>query len=178
VRVFRYFGGVPQSCAYDNLKTAVTWVGIGKERKLNSRFIEMRCHYVFNSRFCNVASGNEKGRAENLVKLAQSNFLAGVPSFGSMDDVNSHLEKCCIEDLKRTAPNSTKTRGELFDKEQKALLAITHGDFEACTKHSTFAGTRTGPVKLSLVQHQTNFYSVPVWRRARKTGPLRQLTGE
>ena len=138
VRAFRYFGGVPQSCAYDNLKTAVTWVGIGKERKLNPRFIEMRCHYVFNSRFCNVASGNEKGRAENLVKLAQSNFLAGVPSFGSMDDVNSHLEKCCIEDLERTAPNSTKTRGELFDKEQKALLEIAHGDFEACTKRNNF----------------------------------------
>ena len=43
-----------------------------------------------------------------------------------------------------------------ISKEQKALLEIAHGDFEACTKHSTFAG------KLSLVQHQTNFYSVPV----------------
>jgi len=156
VRAFRFFEGVPQSCAYDNLRTAVTWVGIGKERKLNQRFVEMRCHYVFQSRFCNVASGNEKGLAENLVKLTQSNFLAGVPCFASIEELNAYLEKCCIEDLQRTAPNSAKTRGELFEEEKKALLEIAHGDFDACTQYSTFAG------KLSLVQHQTNFYSVPV----------------
>jgi len=156
VRAFRYFGGVPRSCAYDNLRTAVTWVGLGKERKLNRRFTEMRCHYVFNSRFCNVASGNEKGLAENLVKLSQSKFLAGVPSFSSLEDLNDHLQRCCIEDLKRTAPHSSQTRGELFEEEKKALLPILHGDFEACIQYSTFAG------KLSLVQHQTNFYSVPV----------------
>lgn len=134
VRAFRYFGGIPPNCAYDNLRTAVTWVGVGKERKLNRRFVKMRCHYVFNSHFCNVASGNEKGLAENLVKRTQSDFLAGVPCFASIEELNAYLEKCCPEDLLRTAPNSTKTRGELFGEEKKALLEIAHGDFEACSR--------------------------------------------
>jgi transposase len=117
VRAFRYFGGVAQSCArspggtYDNLRTAVTWVGVGKERKLNARFVEMRCHYVFNSRFCNVASGNEKGLAENLVKRTQSDFLAGVPCFASIGELNAYLEKCCIL--------SAATRGKIYRAQRR-----------------------------------------------------------
>jgi len=62
---FRYFGGVPRRLAYDNLKSAVIRVGKGKDRVLNETFKKLRCHYVFNSRFCNVARGNEKGDVEN-----------------------------------------------------------------------------------------------------------------
>ena len=105
VKAFGFFGGVPFNCArspggaYDNLRTAVLRVGVGQERDLHPRFMEMRCHYVFNSRFCNLESGNEKGRVENLVKLAQSDFLAGVPAFSSMEELNVYLERCCKEDL-------------------------------------------------------------------------------
>jgi hypothetical protein len=123
---------------------------------LHERFIDLRCHYVFDSRFCNVASGNEKGRVENLVKLAQSDFLAGVPSFVGLEELNVYLESCCIEDLERLAPNSQRTRKELFAEDKAALLALPHADFEACVKQSTFAS------KQALVQYATNFYSVPV----------------
>lgn len=95
MKAFCFFGGVPKNCAYDNLRTAVLRVGDRQERDLHPRFVEMRCHYVFGSRFCNIESGNEKGRVENLVKLAQSNFLAGVPAFSSMDELNAYLERCC-----------------------------------------------------------------------------------
>lgn len=144
VKAFRFFGGVPRGCAYDNLRTAVLRVGVGQERDLQPRFVEMRCHYVFGSRFCNIESGNEKGRVENLVKLAQSDFLAGVPVFSSM------------EDLQRLAPHSEETRHELFIEEQAAMQPLRHGDFEACIKESTFAS------KQSLVRFQNNFYSLPV----------------
>jgi hypothetical protein len=116
----------------------------------------MRSHYLFDSRFCNVASGNEKGRVENLVKLAQSDFLAGAPAFASMEELNTYLETRCREDLNRLAPHSEKTRGELFAEEKAALLPLLHGDFQACITRSTFASNQ------SLVQHETNFYSVPV----------------
>jgi len=65
VIAFEYFGGVPRRLAYDNLKSAVIRVGKGKDRVLNETFKKLRCHYVFNSRFCNVARGNEKGDVEN-----------------------------------------------------------------------------------------------------------------
>lgn len=65
VRAFEYFEGVPRRLAYDNLKSAVIRVGKGKERVLNETFKKLRCHYLFELRFCNVARGNEKGDVEN-----------------------------------------------------------------------------------------------------------------
>jgi transposase len=156
VRAFRHFGGVPRCNAYDNLKTAVIWVGRAQERKLNKTFIHLRSHYLFESRFCNVASGHEKGRVENLVKLAQGSFLAGVPTFTDLTALNVYLETCCREDLERLAPQSERKRGELYKEDQAQLLPIRNGDFDACVLQSTMAS------KQALVQYETNFYSVPV----------------
>jgi transposase len=156
VRAFRFFGGVPRRNAYDNLKTAIIWTGRSGERRLNETFLRLRSHYLFESRFCNVESGNEKGRVENGVKLSQSSFLVGVPSLADMDALNAHLESCSLEDLERLAPQSEKTRKELLAEEKACLLPLRHGDFAACAMRSTFAS------KQALVQHETNFYSVPV----------------
>jgi transposase len=60
-----FFGGVPRTLTYDNLKTAVTKVLKGKNRLGNERFVAFRSAYLFDSRFCNPGKGNEKGRVEN-----------------------------------------------------------------------------------------------------------------
>jgi len=65
VKAFEYFRGVPKRLAYDNLKSAVTQVKRGRDRELNKKFIELRSCYLFDTRFCNVAKGNEKGDVEN-----------------------------------------------------------------------------------------------------------------
>jgi transposase len=156
VRAFRYFEGVPKRCAYDNLRSAVVQIGPGRHRTLNDHFRRLAAHYALDTRFCNPDSGNEKGRVENLVKLAQRDFLAGAPRFRDLDDLNAHLERCCREDLGRLAPNSRKTRGELLAEERPLLMELARGDGPAYTGMSTFAG------KDSLVQFERNFYSVPV----------------
>ena len=51
VRAFEFFGGVPRRLAYDNLKSAVTHVGRGRERQLNERFVKLRSFYLFVGRF-------------------------------------------------------------------------------------------------------------------------------
>lgn len=58
VHLIEYLGGVPNTFAYDNLKSAVTKI-IGRERSLSKKFLELRSHYLFKTRFCNVARGNE-----------------------------------------------------------------------------------------------------------------------
>ncbi|NCX23148.1 MAG: IS21 family transposase, partial [Betaproteobacteria bacterium] len=45
-RAFSAFGGVPKRGIYDNMKTAIDTVFIGKERKFNRRFMEMQSHYL------------------------------------------------------------------------------------------------------------------------------------
>ena len=38
---FTYFGGVPNRGIYDNMKTAVKSIGIGKEREFNAQFLAL-----------------------------------------------------------------------------------------------------------------------------------------
>ena len=156
VHGFEFFGGVPLQGAYYSLKSAVIQVGKGKERKLNEKFIELRSHYLFNSRFCNVASGNEKGHAENLVKLAQRTFLAPPPHIASLEELNEHLLARCVAMLDKKAPDSDKTRGELLEEERPHFLPLPNHRFEACVKQSSFA------TKQSLIEYDCNYYSVPV----------------
>ena len=61
---FRFFEGIPRRGIYDNMKTAVDKVGIGKKRDVNARFTAMTSHYVFDPEFCNPAAGWEKGQVE------------------------------------------------------------------------------------------------------------------
>jgi len=155
VRAFRFFGGVPRRGAYDNLKTAVLWVGRSQKRRLHPRFVELRSHYLFESRFCNVGAGWEKGHVENLVKLAQRSFMTPVPKVASLDELNANLETACLRHLELPAPQQTRTRGELLAEEQSCFLPLPQ-DFAACLSASSFAS------KYALVTVDGNAYSVPV----------------
>ena len=73
---FKYFGGVPRECWYDNLKTAVT-ERLGALVKFNARFMAYMGHHNIRPHACNVASGNEKGRVEDAIKYIRMNFFAG-----------------------------------------------------------------------------------------------------
>lgn len=67
-RAFQALGGVPRRGVYDNMKTAVDKVGVGKQRSVNARFQAMCSHYLFEPEFCNPASGWEKGIVEKNVQ--------------------------------------------------------------------------------------------------------------
>ena len=64
-RAFAFFGGVPARLIYDNLKTVVDTVYVGKERQFNRRFLTLANHYLFEPVACTPASGWEKGQVEN-----------------------------------------------------------------------------------------------------------------
>ena len=70
------------------------------ERTLNERFVQLRSFYLFDTRFCNIASGNEKGDVENLVKRSQRTYLTPVPEVtGISTDLAQKLEADCRRDL-------------------------------------------------------------------------------
>jgi transposase len=156
VRAFAFFGGVPQRLAYDNLKSAVIRVGRGLERKLNKAFVELRSHYLFESRFCNPACGNEKGHVENLVKRAQRTYLTPVPDVLSIGELNGRLLACCQADLDKVMSRQNKSQRDLFDEESKCLLPLPVKPFPACRSESSIAN------KQSLLRFDKNDYSVPV----------------
>ena len=61
-RAFRFFGGVCRRGIYDNKKTAVQTVFVGKERAYNRRFQEMGSHHLVEPVACTPGAGWEKGR--------------------------------------------------------------------------------------------------------------------
>jgi transposase len=157
VRAFEYFGGVPKQLAYDNLKSAVTRVGKGKDRVLNETFKKLRCHYLFKTRFCNVARGNEKGDVENLAKRSERTYLTPLPEVTSLSELNEHMLTCCRKDLQLPATGAPgATRGDLLHEERPCFIALQPTRFEACEV------IRTDIDKRSLVTVQTNRYSAPV----------------
>jgi transposase len=158
VRAFAYFGGVPHRLAYDNLGSAVIQVGPGRERRLNERFKHLRSWYVFESRFCNVARGNEKGDVENLAKRSERTYLVPKPEVGDLRELGPKLLADCERDLDQPAPppHPGKTRRALFEQEKRCLRSLPDQPFEAYRERSTFVDKR------SLVQHDTNSYSAPV----------------
>jgi transposase len=46
-RAFQALGGIPRRGLYDNMKTAVDKVGVGKLRSVNAHFQAMCSHYLF-----------------------------------------------------------------------------------------------------------------------------------
>jgi transposase len=152
---FVFFGGVPWTLTYDNLKVAVTQVLQGKNRLENERFVAFRSAYLFDSRFCQPAKGNEKGRIENMVKFAERNLLTPVPCVETLGELNNLLRQRCLDYLNKTQQRQTQTVGERLEHERNVLLAIPKHIPECC---------RIIPVranKFALVQFETNKYSVP-----------------
>lgn len=92
---FRVFEGVPGRGIYDNMKTAVDKVRIGKKRDVNARFTAITSHYVFEPEFCNPAAGWEKGQVEKNVRDARHRMWQLMPAFPDLDALNAWLEERC-----------------------------------------------------------------------------------
>lgn len=155
VLALEFFGGVPSRLAYDNTKCAVIRIGRGRERKLNAKFLELRSHYLFESRFCNAGKGNEKGQVENLVKEAQRSVLTPVPHAASLEELNGKLLEACGKNLDKMQPKLGRTRGELLGEERGLMRACPKAPFRACVSVSGVA------TKEALVRFDGNDYSVP-----------------
>jgi len=158
VRAFAYFGGVPDRLAYDNLASAVIQVGPGRQRRLNERFKHLRNWYLFDTRFCNVGRGNEKGDVENLAKRSERTYLVPKPQVTDLRELGPKLRADCERDLDHPAPppHHAQTRGQLLEQEKRCLRPLPDQPFPAYRECSTFVDKR------SLVQYETNCYSAPV----------------
>jgi len=94
--VARDFGGVPLRGIYDNMKTAVTTVFVGKERVFNRRFLVMADHYMVEPTACSPAAGWEKGQVENQVQTIRGRFFQPRLKFASIEELNGWLEAECL----------------------------------------------------------------------------------
>jgi hypothetical protein len=118
-------------------------------------FLAFRNHYVFESRYCNPASGHEKGGVENDVGYARRNFLAGCPTFADYDELNTYLLAQCQQADERTVHGQPQPVCAAWRLEQTHIRALPAHDFACCASHELNVN------KYSQVQFETNRYSVP-----------------
>ncbi|MFC1856354.1 IS21 family transposase [Thermodesulfobacteriota bacterium] len=156
VSAYDFFCGVPPEHLYDNPSTLIKAVFIDGKRGYTDNFLNLRSHYVFESRFCNVGRPNEKGVVENLVKYTRSNFLVPVPRFPSYDALNENLLKKCFDRLSQKSAGKEKTIGALLKEERPSFLQLPPTPFEACRKELRRVNS------LSLVRYKNSNYSVPI----------------
>ena len=60
-KAFQFYGGVCRRGIYDNMKTAVEAIFVGKARQYNRRFLQMCSHHLVEPVACTPAAGWEKG---------------------------------------------------------------------------------------------------------------------
>ena len=162
---FDYFGGVPKTIVYDNMKTAVKKVLEGTKREEQEAFIQFRSHYLFDAQFCAPAKGNEKGQIEKLVQTARAQFLVPVPQVSDIQELNRYLLEQCDAYEETFVPRTKETVGERFLLEKAQLLPIIG-------KHPCARKVKANVNSLSLVNFETNAYSVPTRYSGRKEAQI------
>ena len=95
-RAFAFFKGTCTRGIYDNMKTAVETVFIGKDRQFNRRFLRMCGHYLVAPTACTPASGWEKGQVENQVRVVRERFFTPRLRVASYEELNAWLLDRCV----------------------------------------------------------------------------------
>ena len=156
VRAFEFFGGVCHRGIYDNLKTVVTKVLMGKERVFNRRFQNLASYYLFKTVACTPAAGWEKGQVENQVGLVRYRFFATRRKFENLEELNEWLEgECRHQAITAKHPElKDQTIDQVFSLEKSHLLPLPVSLFDAYQEDSA----RVSPQL--LVRFDRNRYSV------------------
>jgi len=154
-RAFSFFKGACTRGIYDNMKTAVETIFVGKERKFNRRFAQMCSHYLVEPVACTPASGWEKGQVENQVGLARERFFTPRLRVKSYDEMNAWLlDKCVVYAKAHPHPEiADKTVWEVFEEERPKLVEL-RGRFDG------FHEVTASVSKTCLVRFDNNKYSV------------------
>jgi transposase len=153
---FAFWGGVPHSVVYDNLKPAVAQFLRGHSRQEQQAFRHFHSVYGYEAIFANPHAGWEKGSVENLVGYARRTYFVPIPDVASFAELNALLLERCRDDQQRVMAGRTRSIADLLAQEQPELAplpkyAVEVGELREVLVRST-----------GRIRFETNDYSVPV----------------
>ena len=154
-RAFAFFRGACTRGIYDNMKTAVETIFIGKDRQYNRRFLQMCSHHLVDPVACTPASGWEKGQVENQVGLVRERFFTPRLRVKTYDELNAWLTDKCVAYAK-VHPHPERPDQTVWDvfEEERPNLVPYRGRFDGF--HALLASVS----KTCLVRFDNNKYSV------------------
>jgi transposase len=154
-RAFAFYGGVCRRGIYDNMKTAVDTVFVGRARIYNQRFLQLCSHHLVDPVACTPAAGWEKGQVENQVGTVRDLLFRPRPKVKTLDELHGWLADQCIAYARRTRHPEFRERTiwEVFEDERATLMPFL----------GPFAGFVEKPMRATstcLISHDRNRYSV------------------
>src|ERR1700720_4712666 len=154
-KAFQFYGGGCRRGIYDNMKTAVEAIFVGKARQYNRRFLQMCSHHLIEPVACTPASGWEKGQVENQVGNLRDQLFRPKPRVSSLAELNAWLEDQCVAYAKRTQHPEFKDRTvwDVFQDERASLIEL-RGPFDGFVEKAVRATTTC------LISADRNRYSI------------------
>lgn len=154
-KAFAFYGGTCRRGVYDNMKTAVEAIFVGRARLYNRRFLQLCSHHLVEPVACTPASGWEKGQVENQVGTIRDVLFRPRPRVKTLEELNAWLEDQCRAYAQRARhpEMKEKTVWEAFQDERPALTPFV----------GAFAGFIEKPMRATttcLIAHDRNRYSV------------------
>jgi transposase len=155
VDAFAFFGGVPRTLLYDNLKSAVLERS-GDAIRFHPTLLALAGHYHFVPRPVAIGRGNEKGRVERAISYIRSSFFPA-RTFADLADLNRQAEEWMVglSAQRRCPEDRQRTVAEVFQEERPKLLGLPATPFPTEELLQAHVG------KTPYVRFDLNDYSVP-----------------
>ena len=155
VLFFEHIGGVFHTMVYDNMRVAIRKFVGPSEKEPTEALLKLSTYYQFHFRFCNVASGNEKGHVERNVEFIRRKAFCKRDRFPTLDGSNVWLLGTCNRlNIRYNRDNQGKRPIDMLEVEKIALYPAQPrfdcGQMEQCKVD-----------KYSVITYATNRYSVP-----------------
>ncbi len=155
VRFFEQVGGVYHTMVYDNMRVAVRKFVGPSEKEPTEALLKLSMYYLFDFRFCNLYSGNEKGHVERSVEFVRRKAFCRTHSFPLATSANEQLEKTCNQ-LNTCFSRYTQGKKSIdLLASEKQYLKETPAAFDCGLME------RCKVDKYSVITYLTNRYSVP-----------------
>jgi transposase len=163
---FRYFGGVPEECVYDQTKLVVI-KEVYRELTVNQRFHAYATAADFRIHACEGYDPESKGKVEAGVKYVKQDCLYG-ECFTDTGAVRQHVQEW-LNDVANQRLHGTTGRvpQTYFDADEKAHLRSYLAPASIVTPASV---ERRKSDKTGLISWQANKYSVPMAYQAAFVG--------
>ncbi|QOC22578.1 IS21 family transposase [Wenzhouxiangella sp. AB-CW3] len=161
---FRYFGGVPEECVYDQTKLVVIHERY-RELTLNQRFHQYATTAGYRIHACEGYDPESKGKVEAGVKYVKQDALYG-ECFESETALCQHLQGWleAVANVRKHGATGRQPRAH-FEADERAHLRpyiVAQSLLQARPDHETRRADKTG-----LISWKANQYSVPLrWQRA------------
>lgn len=155
---FRYFGGIPEECVYDQTKMVVITEEF-RELNVNQRFHEYATTVGFRVQACCGYDPESKGKVEAGVKYVKQDALYG-ETFGDDAELRVHLQQWLDETanvrIHGTTGQPPRTR---FESEERTHLRAYLSP--ACVSRGNDLNERKVD-KTGLISWRASKYSVPM----------------